>query len=152
MFFKLSVHKIRSRKLFSVTTIGIPVRVDNEVFGQKSKYLQLGYRMKYLAIMCVFLAGWIGLYVTATYAETIFEKWPIVIACERGQTTIVGYLSTVKEDGSAIYQTTGARRTIVVAADGKIRKTASMSEGLSCVGRSIEELREKGMTFNAIQQ
>jgi hypothetical protein len=126
--------------------------VDYEALGQKSKYLQLGYRMKCLTTMCVFLTSWIGLYVTPTYAETIFEKWPIVIACERGQTTIVGYLSIVKEDGSAIYRTTGARRSIVVTANGKIQKTAGASEGLSCVGRSIEELREKGKTFNAIQR
>ena len=56
-------------------------------------------------------------------AETTLEKWPIVIICERGQTKLLGYLSSIKDDGHAHYQSLGAKRTIIISPDGKIQKT-----------------------------
>ena len=99
-------------------------------------------------IVCLFA---IGILPIDARAEGVFNDWPIAITCDRGERALVGYLSAVKEDGSAIYQTLGARHSVSVTSDGIIEKSPSMSEGLSCVGQSISDLRKEGKTFDVPQ-
>ena len=93
-------------------------------------------------------AGLTGLVAATATAESILEKWPVGLVCYRGETAVVGYLATVKEDGSALYQTSGAGRAVKVTPEGLVEKTPTMSEGLSCVGRTIADLRKEGMTID----
>ena len=88
---------------------------------------------------------------TIVNAQAAERDLPIAIVCERGARATYGYLSEIKEDGSALYQSMDRRRSVIVTADGIVEPTTGMAPGNTCFGKSIDDLRKDGKTIEAVR-
>jgi hypothetical protein len=71
---------------------------------------------------------------------------PLAIICwnERANTWRVGYLSTLKEDGTATYAALTGQLTGTMSAKGFAVPPSNRPAGLDCYGKTLEQLRTLG--------
>jgi hypothetical protein len=92
---------------------------------------------------------------TGAVAQKVPPELPLAIICwnERANTWRVGYLSTVKEDGTAtyatftgqlIYATLTGQLTSTINAKGVAAPPSSHPANLDCFGKTLDELRALG--------
>ena len=73
------------------------------------------------------------------------KGFPVAMVCSLpGGELVVGYLSMVRVDGTAIYR--AGDIVAVVSADGRVEPSHLRREG-DCVGKTIDELRAAGQTI-----
>ena len=73
--------------------------------------------------------------------STTIGNLPFALICSKEDVTVIGYLSRVNADGSAVYMTT-TNIVVAVSAEGMVNNRA---EG-TCAGKSLDELRDSGQT------
>ncbi|OCP02464.1 MULTISPECIES: hypothetical protein [unclassified Ensifer] len=74
--------------------------------------------------------------------NSIFDQFPIVVACEYKGTHHAFYLSKVTADGTATYMASdNFAGTITLTGEAK---AVGAEEGGTCLGKTIEELRASG--------
>ena len=72
------------------------------------------------------------------------REFPSAVICNVGNgTQVIGYLSRVRKDGTAIYR--AGDIVAVIDADGIVEHSHLRQEG-DCAGKSVEELRAAGQT------
>ncbi|WP_018860383.1 hypothetical protein [Rhizobium sp. 42MFCr.1] len=92
----------------------------------------------------VLAACWTSLQVSgsAALAQDPFGRFPLVITCQYKDTFHAFYLSRVTEDGTATFVASD-RIGGTITLHGRA-KAIGDSEGESCVGKTLEELRASG--------
>ncbi|SEI14424.1 hypothetical protein SAMN05216228_102719 [Rhizobium tibeticum] len=80
------------------------------------------------------------------YAQDPFDDFPLVISCENKGTYHAFYLSRVTKDGTATYSASD-RIAGTITLDGKA-KAVGGSDGGSCVGKTLKELRASGQAHD----
>ncbi len=80
---------------------------------------------------------------TAPTKAGIFEGFPDMIVCKMRGGQIVVYIDRVLDDGGALYKVLSGQ-SVSVDSDGVLHR-----ENLpDCDGKSLEQLREEGKTFD----
>ncbi|NMN74357.1 MULTISPECIES: hypothetical protein [unclassified Rhizobium] len=80
------------------------------------------------------------------YAQDPFDDFPMVISCEYKGTYHAFYLSRVTKDGTATFSASD-RIAGTITLDGKA-KAVGGSDGGSCLGKTLKELRESGQAHD----
>ena len=71
---------------------------------------------------------------------------PLAIICwnERANTWRVGYLSTIKKDGTATYVTPSGQLTSTLSAKGVAEPPSNRPAAIDCFGKTLDQLRAMG--------
>ncbi|MBZ9793394.1 hypothetical protein K9B32_25340 [Rhizobium sp. 3T7] len=83
---------------------------------------------------------------TSAYAQDPFDDFPLVISCEYKGTYHAFYLLRVTKDGTATFSASD-RIAGTITLDGKA-KAVGGSDGGSCVGKTLKELRASGQAHD----
>ncbi|WP_457091797.1 hypothetical protein [Microvirga sp. P5_D2] len=83
---------------------------------------------------------------TESLAQTVPPDLPQAIMCwnNRTETWVVGYLATVKKDGTATYMPPGGQLSATVNAKRIVEPPSGRTAAVDCYGKSVDELRSMG--------
>jgi hypothetical protein len=71
----------------------------------------------------------------------------IVCWNEKTETWVVGYLATIKKDGTATYRPAGGQLSATVNAKRVVEAPKDRTPSVDCYGKTIDELKAAGRTF-----
>ena len=79
-------------------------------------------------------------------AQKAPPQLPLAIICwnESAQTWRVGYLATIKDDGTATYVAPGGRLSTTLNAKGVVEPPSNRPANLDCFGKTLDQLRAMG--------
>ena len=74
---------------------------------------------------------------------------PLAISCwsEKAQVWVIGYLHTIKANGSATYMRPNGRLSATVSASGVVEPPSDRPAGQDCFGKTLDQLRAMGRLF-----
>ena len=79
-------------------------------------------------------------------AQKVPPELPLAVTCwnERSHTWAVGYLSAIKEDGTATYVSASGQRSSTLNAKGVVEAPSNRPAALDCFGKTLDQLRAIG--------
>jgi len=79
-------------------------------------------------------------------AQKVPPELPLAITCwnQQNQTWRVGYLQSIKEDGTATYVTPDGRLSNTVNAKGVVEPPTNRPAAIDCYGKTLDQLRSMG--------
>jgi hypothetical protein len=100
------------------------------------------FRLRLLSGIVFSLVAVIGFSTTAiAQQKDPIENLPHALICAKGEVTVIGYLTRIDADGSAVYMTLNSV-FVTVSPDGTV---GDRSAG-TCSGKTLAELRAAGQT------
>lgn len=92
---------------------------------------------------CVLL---VMLFTTPSFAAEPFQHFPLVISCEHKGSYHAFYFTRLLQDGTATYVASD-KIAGTITLKGEAKAVGSPSGG-SCVGKTLEQLRSAGQTYD----